>query len=261
MRYSLCILCVAFLSLSLVAAEGHAGARRDGYAFRGGKVVMMKDGHETAVTGEVRLNNGFRLLPDGFIVDREGRRERFRDNQLLTVEGDWVAYDAAPGVDTGAAVVVDDDDGYFFDNGQLYVYQNNIPVLVSVEVTLGDGRRLMPDGTIIGVDGVRTRLNAGQQISKSGKIGERKANAQRPANTGTNANGANNTNPKTPIDASHRVEQPNQPVQPQQQQQTQPQREPQREPQQREPQREPAREPAREPQPSQPSTQEKHDSK
>src|ERR1017187_8161870 len=138
------VLGVAVLSLSMAAAESH----KDGYSFKNGKVVMLKGGQESVVTAEVSFNNGSRLLPDGFIVYRDGRRERFEESRWFTMDGDYdvVVADA------------DDFDGYYYENGRVYVMRDRRPELVTVEITLNDGLRISPDGFIIQRDGTRNRF-------------------------------------------------------------------------------------------------------
>ncbi|HLX63013.1 MAG TPA: DUF6799 domain-containing protein [Planctomycetota bacterium] len=208
---SLVALCLALLSWGTLAAEGH----REGYAFRNGKVVLMKGGNETVVTTEVKLNNGVRILPEGFIVTREGVRERFPADRWLSLEGDFVA------VDGGPDVIVDDDfDGYYLEDGRVYVIRDHRPVLVTAEITLGNGSRLEADGTIITKEGTRSKLTAGQRISKEGKMVEGKAatprtgttprtgaDREQPINTSRNPeNAVKNTQPEKTAPAEHAPE-------------------------------------------------------
>lgn len=178
MRNSLSLflaMCFTVLSWTTVAAEG---AHKEGYSFKNGKVVMMKEGKETVVTAEVTLHSGARLLPEGIIVTKEGKRERFPEGRWLTLEGEFVVVDAG-GPDV---VVVDDFDGYYLEDGRVYVIRDSRPVLVTVEISLSNGLRLSPDGTIISKEGTRSRLVEGQGISKAGKIVEHKSKA--PARAG-----------------------------------------------------------------------------
>jgi len=165
MRQILVVLLLISLSGALCAAETH----REGYSFKNGKVVSVRDGKEEVVTAEVSLHNGARLLPDGNVVFRDGRRQRFLENQFLTFDGDFVALDATPDIDV--------TDVYYMEGDRVYVVQNDVPVLLTAEITLGNGSRLLPDGTIVSREGTRTRLNEGQQISKAGAVAQHSKNA------------------------------------------------------------------------------------
>ncbi len=184
----LMVLSFAVLSSSIFAAEG---AHKDGYTVRGGKVLMMKDGRETPVTAEVTFGNGSRLGLDGFIITREGRRERFQDDRWISLDGDYVVVDATS----------DDFDGYYLDGGRVYVMRDNTPVLLTVDFTFGDGSRLSPDGTIVLRDGSRSRLSEGQRVSKEGKAVAGKHTAAAHAAVAPAA-------PSKPVDATHKVEEP-----------------------------------------------------
>jgi len=171
---------------SLAAADhGH----RDGYVFRGGKVLMFKEGRESAVTAEVTLHNGARILPDGFIVYKDGRRERFVEDRWIGFDGEFIVADAEP-------VFVDDFDGYYVESGRVYVVRDRRPVLVTTEVVFTDGSRLSPDGFIVLKGGGRTRLENGQRFSREGRRLEVKAAVR---------TGDNNRNERA-IDTSRKVE-------------------------------------------------------
>lgn len=201
MRFILGTICTALLCSTLFAAEGHARVSREGYTFRNGKVMMLKEGKETAVTTEVTLHNGARLLPDGVVIFKDGRRERFPEARLLTLEGEFVAFDADV---VPSTEVVEEE--YYLEGDKVYVIHDNIPTLLSIEVTLSNGSRLEPDGTIITREGTRSRLSAGQRIAKSGKIVER-----------------SQTQSRTARDVNAQTQTQTQPTQPGQTQPTQPQ--------------------------------------
>ena len=162
----LAALSLAVLSWSLVAADG---AHKDGYSLKNGKVVMSKGGNEVAVTAEVTLHNGSRLTPDGFIIDRAGKRERFQESRWITLDGDY--FDVADADITAT----DNFDGYYYEGGKVYVMRDHRPEIITVEITLTDGSRISPDGTFILKDGTRNRMSEGQRVSKQGKPVEGKA--------------------------------------------------------------------------------------
>lgn len=199
----------AALSWMTVAADG---GHKDGYSVRGGKVVMLKGGHESFVTAEISFRNGSRLLPDGFLVFGDGRRERFEESRWVTLDGDDFVVETA----------YDDFDGYWYEGGHVYVMRDRRPTIVIIEITLGDGSRLSPDGTIILRDGTRNRFTEGQRISKEGKTVAAKTTtaAKTPAATAPAAPAPTATAPVTPVapaksvDASHKTETPVAPRQP-----------------------------------------------
>jgi len=177
------VMCFVGMCWTMNAAEGH---HRDGYRFRDGKVVLFSGGKESFVTAEVRLKNGARLLPDGFIVFTDGRRERFRDDRWLSLEGEYVVVEETPVVDF---------DGYWVEGGRVYVMRDRRPTLVTVEVSLNDGARIGPDGVLILRDGTRSRLTEGQRVSREGKIVERRE-----------TNRTTTTTQEKPIDTSRKIE-------------------------------------------------------
>jgi len=179
---------------SLAAADHH-----DGYVFRGGKVLMFKEGRETPVTAEVTLRNGARILPDGFIVYKDGRRERWVEERWISFDGEFIVADA--GVDA-VPVFAEDFEGYYVDAGRVYVVRDRRPVLITTEVVFTDGSRLTPDGFLVVKGGERTRLEAGQRFSREGRRLEVKAAVGvggRDRNTRTERN-------ERAIDTSRKVE-------------------------------------------------------
>jgi hypothetical protein len=161
------LLAMSFVTLTWTMSAADGAHHKDGYTFRNGKVVLFKEGRETPVTAEVTFRNGSRLLPDGFIVFKDGRRERFVEDRWIDLDGEYVVVDAG----------IDDFDGYYLEGGRVYVIRDRRPVLVTVEVTLNDGSRLSPDGTIILKSGTRSRLTEGQRLSREGKIVEHRGTA------------------------------------------------------------------------------------
>ncbi|HLX65182.1 MAG TPA: DUF6799 domain-containing protein [Planctomycetota bacterium] len=149
----------ALLSLTMYAAEG---TQKDGYSFKGGKVVMVKDGKESPVTAEVTLRNGSRLTTDGFVILKDGKRERFQENRWIDMDGEYIVADAG----------TDDFDGYCLEDGKVYVMRDRTPTLVTVDVTLDNGSRISADGSIVLKDGTHNRLSEGQRILREGQAVE-----------------------------------------------------------------------------------------
>ncbi|HLX61965.1 MAG TPA: DUF6799 domain-containing protein [Planctomycetota bacterium] len=186
MRNKVCLLALSFavLSLTLAAAEG---THKDGYTSKGGKVVMLKDGRESPVTAEVTFGNGSRLTADGFIILKDGKRERFQDDRWIDMDGEYIV----------VAADTDDFDGYYYEGGKVYVMRDRTPVLVTADVVLVDGSRISADGSIVLKDGTRNHFSEGQRVSKEGKAVEGKRIA--PKQTTPDAH-------ETPLNTSRKLE-------------------------------------------------------
>ncbi len=194
-KYLALALVVSLMGVGGMAFGAEGAHHRDGYSMKNGKVVVTRDGKETEVTAEVSLGNGSRLLPDGVIITRDGRRDRFVEGKWLTFDGDFVALDDTP-------VIV--DDGYFWRDDHLYVVRGGVETIVTTEIVLDDGTRLLPDGFIVAHDGSRRHFDAGMRLSLQGKVqtgtrgGVRSPEDIKPTDTSRKLEGnTNNTTPNT----------------------------------------------------------------
>lgn len=178
-----------------VNAGVHTGGHRDGYRYHGGSVVQFRGGVEVPVTSEVTLTNGARILPDGYIVYRDGRRERFVEDRWIGTDGEWVAVDATP---------VDNFEGYYWEDDHLYVIRAGVPTIVTTEVVLDNGTRLLPSGEYITREGVRNRFTAGVEIDLHGRIatGDHHRHSNRTATDVSARNTANTRQPNANANAN-----------------------------------------------------------
>ena len=114
---------------------------------RDGKVVVITGATMSPVVGEVTLPTGSRILPEGFIVFPDGRREHLTENRWVGFDGAYVAADPTPSFE-----------GYYIESGRTYVMRGSVPTVVTEEVVLDNGIRVLPAGEYITREGERHRF-------------------------------------------------------------------------------------------------------
>lgn len=167
-------LTITFFSLSFAAAGmaqvAEAGTETKtvtkGFIMMKGRVMMMKDGESSFVEGPVITENGTRIMADGTVVRKDGTKMTLLDGDVVNMLGEKVVpgttettskmapADAVP-AKTGTAGPTPQDstskqmNGLAMIGGEMQVFKDGRHWLMSEELTLDDGTKIMTDGTIV----------------------------------------------------------------------------------------------------------------
>jgi len=83
-------LSVSFLASSVVAAE------MDGIMMKDGKLMMMHSGKEVSrMDRETTLRNGAKVLMNGAIVMKDGKKVQLQEGQMVMLDGKLIEADKA----------------------------------------------------------------------------------------------------------------------------------------------------------------------
>ena len=82
---------VAVFAVVLVNAQtadqAHKTAHKDCIMMKDGKVVQMKDGNTTDLTGDVTLSNGTVVSADGTVKTKDGKTSKLKDGDCVWMNG------------------------------------------------------------------------------------------------------------------------------------------------------------------------------
>lgn len=69
--------------------------KRDGVMMKEGKMYVIKEGQSLLMTREVTLSNGAKVMPEGYIVNKNGSRIMIKDGDFVDMEGSKTSNDGA----------------------------------------------------------------------------------------------------------------------------------------------------------------------
>jgi hypothetical protein len=141
---------------TLLSPDGSIMPIIDHIAMKEGKVLLIKDGKASVVSQTYTLGDGCQVQPDGFLVDKSGRRFKLLDGQLLKLDGAYL-----PVKDTA-----------LLRNGQVTVHKDGslIPVGSSSNIMMNEGTKIYGDGRVVSRSGDKSRLIEGQVLILEGVV-------------------------------------------------------------------------------------------
>ena len=121
-----------------------------------GRVELMRDGNAGPLSASLRLADGTRVSPDGFVTAPNGTRRLLLDGQILRLDGS-----SAPAKDTVTLL-----------NGRVRVQKDGTALEVRRGTTLmmSNNTKVFGDGYLLKPDGSRVQLSEGQTIELEGVV-------------------------------------------------------------------------------------------
>ena len=151
---------LACASLSLAASE----APRDGFTMRNGQMLITENGKTQVMADDMRLHNGTEVRTDGLVIPEGGERFDLKEGETLGFDG------TVTRAEEGMVVTGTMADGVSMKAGQVLLTTSGRTTVVTGEVTLHDGTRVLSDGSVTTAGGQKLRLKDGESISMDGKI-------------------------------------------------------------------------------------------
>ena len=139
----------------LTKPDGSITPVMDHVSMNRGRVVVVKDGESSVLSGVMKLGDGSTVLSDGTIVLPNGAPRKLLDGELR-VEGG-----ALPTRDTVTKQA-----------GKVMVQKEGAMLAVNPgrSITMNDGTKVLADGTILRFNGDRTTVKEGEVITLDGVI-------------------------------------------------------------------------------------------
>lgn len=63
-------------------------ASRDGVMMRDGKMWVIKDGKSTAMTAEMTMSNGTKVMTDGTYMTKDGKKMKMKNGESMRMDGE-----------------------------------------------------------------------------------------------------------------------------------------------------------------------------
>lgn len=184
----LAVLLVGPASLGQISSPGVVPggkvSARDGFTKSGTSVLLTRNGVSQKIEKEIRLENGLRVQGDGTVTLPSGEKAALRDNQLLTLSGNFeevalspqgtapVSSVITPREKVGEEADISAIDGVTVSSGAAVVTRNGVTERLSQELKLTNGTKVTPDGTVTLADGKQVTLRANQVLTFEGLLRE-----------------------------------------------------------------------------------------
>ncbi|HEY6167815.1 MAG TPA: DUF6799 domain-containing protein [Verrucomicrobiae bacterium] len=139
---------------TMLEADGTTYPVYDHVTLNRGRVLVMRDGEYSPVSGQLALGDGSRVGSDGVVTGKDGSPRRLLDGQILRLDGT-----AAPAKDTVSLF-----------KGKVSVQKDGskIDVAAGRTITMNDGTKVFGEGYVIKSDGTRVNLSEGQTLEVEG---------------------------------------------------------------------------------------------
>lgn len=139
----------------------------DGYYFKDGKVVLVRNGKTTPLDRDVTLTNGTKITDDGYYTERGGTKMKFKEDEHIDLSGNRTSNNNSMHGQYGRNQ--SQNDGYVFQNGKMQHVRDGKSTPVDKDVTLNNGTVITSDGNYTERGGTKMRFNDGEHIDLSGK--------------------------------------------------------------------------------------------
>ena len=132
----------------------------DGYVMKDGVLMQVKSGLIASQDQDVDLESGDKLAKDGTITRKDGTTMVLREGEMINAKGEVMRRK--------------DDlvnmDGVTMRNGKMMKWEANKLIAVDKEITLANGAKVAPNGSVTMKDGTKLTLNNGEIFTSKGEI-------------------------------------------------------------------------------------------
>jgi hypothetical protein len=141
---------------SFAAITPLAAADKDGVVMKDGKLMFHKDGENTEVMEDLTLNDGTKVTRAGDVTSADGTTWKLQEGDKITDEGTFQTHVLK--------------DGIVKKDGKILSVRAGDKTELSAETTLGDGTKVMTDGSVIFKDGKKWSLKDNDAILSDGRV-------------------------------------------------------------------------------------------
>ena len=138
----------------LTTAKGVVRPVIDHLRRQGGKMILFKDGKESALSGEYVLPNGTRVLPSGEVRLPNNQLKRLIDGQIVGLDG----------------TIISPRDSVTLRDGKVFVQRDGsqFPLRPNQTMMMNDGSKVFSDGRVVRRNGEVVQLTDGQILELTG---------------------------------------------------------------------------------------------
>ncbi|MDX5346590.1 MAG: hypothetical protein LPJ89_11645 [Hymenobacteraceae bacterium] len=135
----------------------------DGYIMYEGKVMQVKNGKAVAVEKDMVLTDGTKIMRDGSISYKDGRKARLNDGDFVSMEGRVMAGGLS------AESMAKMEDGIYKEDAKIMIVKDGQAREMKTSKDLPAGMQIAKDGTVTLPNGKKTMLNEGDYLLITGE--------------------------------------------------------------------------------------------
>lgn len=133
-------------------------AKKDGFRMHDGKILATVGGSENVLKNDTTLANGTKVGTNGEVEAKDGTKMKLSEGQKIDMAGMLVKHNGR------------DSDHARIKDGKVIWSKDGEDKLLEDTKTLGNGTKIMLDGSIKTTDGVVRKLNEGDLITSDGEV-------------------------------------------------------------------------------------------
>ncbi len=133
----------------------------DHYIFRGGKMMLVKDGEPQILQNDVTFANGSKLLKHGHMTKKDGTKHILKEGEKLDTDGNFI-------VDKSKADY-DEKNNIVMKQGKMVQVKDGKDIAMTSEILMPDWSKIYPDGTVEKQNGTKTKMKEGERFNMEGE--------------------------------------------------------------------------------------------
>ena len=130
---------------------------KDHLMMQGGKMATIKEGKAMPMEDEMTLSDGTKVMTNGNVIMKNGEKAMLANGDMITMDGKIIH----GGVKKDCVMMKD---------GKMMVMKNGKTMMMKQDMTLGDGTKVMTDGTCMMKDGKKMMMAEGDVMTMDGKM-------------------------------------------------------------------------------------------
>jgi hypothetical protein len=139
-----------------------ARVSNDHLIFTGGKMMVVKDGAPQAMTADMTMPNGSKVMKTGQVVKKDATKYILREGEKVDMNGEVI-------IDK-AKMEMDEKNNLVMKNGKMMEIKNGKEAPMIKEVLMPNWDKVMVDGTIEKSNGTKYAMKEGERVNMEGEM-------------------------------------------------------------------------------------------
>jgi len=133
----------------------------DHYIFRGGKMMLVKDGEPQILQADITFPSGSKLLKHGHVVKKDGAKHILKEGEKLDINGNFIVDKSKSDYDEKNHLVM--------KQAKVFQVKDGKEFPLTAEVLMPDWSKIYPDGTVEKQNGTKTKMKDGERFNMEGE--------------------------------------------------------------------------------------------
>ncbi len=132
----------------------------DHYIFRGGKMMLVKEGEPQILQQDITFANGTKLLKHGHVTKKDGAKHVLKEGEKLDIDGNFIVDKSKNDYDEKNHIAL--------KMGKMIQVKDGKDIPMTSEVLMPDWSKIYPDGTVEKQNGTKTKMKEGERFNMEG---------------------------------------------------------------------------------------------